>query len=60
MKNAHGCTVNDVVVGLCAGAVRRWLIEHDELPDEPLVAQIPVSALARASRPARSATASFS
>ena len=43
MKNAHGCTVNDVVVGLCAGAVRRWLIEHDELPDEPLVAQIPVS-----------------
>ena len=42
-KNAHGCTVNDVVVSICAGVVRRWLIEHDELPDEPLVAQIPVS-----------------
>ena len=28
---------------LCAGAVRRWLIEHDDLPDEPLVAQVPVS-----------------
>ena len=43
VKNAHGCTVNDVVVSICAGAVRRWLVEHDELPDEPLVAQIPVS-----------------
>src|SRR5579875_752204 len=43
IKNANGCTVNDVVVSICAGAVRRWLVEHDELPEEPLVAQIPVS-----------------
>ena len=43
VKNAHGCTVNDVIVSICAGAVRRWLIEHRELPPEPLVAQIPVS-----------------
>ena len=43
VKNAHGCTVNDVVVSICAGAVRRWLIEHDDLPDDPLVTQIPVS-----------------
>jgi diacylglycerol O-acyltransferase len=42
-KNAHGVTVNDVVVSICAGAVREWLVEHDELPDGPLVAQIPVS-----------------
>lgn len=42
-KNKHGTTVNDVVVSVCAGAVRRWLIEHDDLPDAPLVAQVPVS-----------------
>ena len=31
------------MVAVCAGAVRRWLIDHKELPAEPLVAQIPVS-----------------
>jgi WS/DGAT/MGAT family acyltransferase len=43
VKNEYGATVNDVIVSICAGALRRWLIEHDELPEEPLVAQIPVS-----------------
>jgi diacylglycerol O-acyltransferase len=43
VKSAYGVTVNDVVVAICAGAVRRWLIEHDELPEEPLVTQVPVS-----------------
>ncbi|HVF78952.1 MAG TPA: wax ester/triacylglycerol synthase domain-containing protein, partial [Solirubrobacteraceae bacterium] len=43
VKNVYGCTVNDVVVSICAGAVRRWLLDHDELPEDPLVAQIPIS-----------------
>jgi WS/DGAT/MGAT family acyltransferase len=43
IKNEHGSTVNDVVVSICTGAVRRWLVEHYELPSDPLVAQIPVS-----------------
>jgi WS/DGAT/MGAT family acyltransferase len=43
VKSLYDVTVNDVVVSIAAGAVRRWLIEHDELPDTPLVAQIPVS-----------------
>jgi diacylglycerol O-acyltransferase len=43
VKNEHGVSVNDVVVTICAGAVRRWLTEHRELPRDPLIAQIPVS-----------------
>jgi len=43
VKNVYGVTVNDVVVAICAAAVRRWLIEHQELPADPLVAQVPVS-----------------
>ena len=43
LKNELGITVNDVVVALCATAVRQWLLERDELPDDPLVAMVPVS-----------------
>src|SRR3989440_672057 len=43
VKKACGFTVNDVIVALCAGAVRRWLLEHDELPPQPLVTPVPVS-----------------
>ena len=32
-----------MIVSLAASAVRRWLVEHDELPDQPLVALVPVS-----------------
>ncbi|MFL5845093.1 MAG: WS/DGAT/MGAT family O-acyltransferase [Solirubrobacteraceae bacterium] len=43
VKNAHGCTVNDVVMSICAGATRQMLLEHADLPETPLVAQVPVS-----------------
>jgi WS/DGAT/MGAT family acyltransferase len=43
VKNALGVTVNDVVMALSTGALRRWLIDHDALPDAPLVAAVPVS-----------------
>jgi diacylglycerol O-acyltransferase / wax synthase len=43
VKTAAGATVNDVVMAMCAGALRRWLIDHDALPEGPLVAAVPVS-----------------
>jgi diacylglycerol O-acyltransferase / wax synthase len=43
VKNAFGFSVNDVVMAMSAGALRRWLTDHDALPDVPLVAMIPVS-----------------
>jgi diacylglycerol O-acyltransferase / wax synthase len=47
LKNEMGVTVNDVVVTICATAVREWLLERGELPDEPLVSMIPVSVRAK-------------
>jgi WS/DGAT/MGAT family acyltransferase len=43
VKTANGTTVNDVVVALCTTAIREWLIAHDELPADPLLAMIPMS-----------------
>src|SRR5947209_1985235 len=43
VKNELGVTVNDVVVALCASMLRAWLKKRGELPDEPLVAMVPVS-----------------
>jgi WS/DGAT/MGAT family acyltransferase len=43
IKNATDTTVNDVLVALCARSLRGWLARRGELPDEPLVAMIPVS-----------------
>ena len=40
---ASGTTVNDVMLAMCAGALRTYLLELGELPDKPLVAGVPVS-----------------
>ena len=36
-------TLNDVVLAICASALRRFLLEQDALPERPLVAMIPVN-----------------
>jgi diacylglycerol O-acyltransferase len=43
VKNAFGTSVNDVVLCICAGALRRWLQDKHELPDASMVAAVPVS-----------------
>ena len=43
VAKAAGATINDVVLCLCGGALRRYLQGHDELPDKSLVAGVPVS-----------------
>ncbi|WP_205697958.1 wax ester/triacylglycerol synthase family O-acyltransferase [Conexibacter sp. SYSU D00693] len=43
VKNAMGVKVNDVVMAMCASAVRELLIDLGELPEEPLVAMVPLS-----------------
>jgi diacylglycerol O-acyltransferase len=47
---ATGTTINDVVLAMCAGALRTYLIELDALPEAPLVAMVPVGLNAKQSQ----------
>lgn len=46
---ATGTTINDVVLAMCSGAVRAYLLELGALPDAPLVAMVPVGLNAKES-----------
>ena len=43
IKNKLGVTVNDVVMAICSGALRRYLLARNELPADPMIAMVPVS-----------------
>ncbi|NNF36583.1 MAG: wax ester/triacylglycerol synthase family O-acyltransferase [Saprospiraceae bacterium] len=43
LKNIMETTLNDVLLAICAGALRRYLLEKDELPKIPMVAMVPIS-----------------
>jgi diacylglycerol O-acyltransferase len=47
---ATGTTINDVVLAMCAGAMRTYLLELDALPEAPLVAMVPVGLNAKQSQ----------
>ncbi len=43
IKRAFGTTVNDVVLSIVSGALRRYLEARNEMPDSSLIAAVPVS-----------------
>src|ERR1700712_4092411 len=53
VKNHFGVKVNDVVMALGAGVLRRFLLDRGELPDSTLVAMVPVSVHEKSDRPGR-------
>jgi WS/DGAT/MGAT family acyltransferase len=50
VKKAFGVTVNDVVLAVCAGALRSYLDDRGVLPAKPLVAMVPISVRQQADR----------
>ncbi len=53
VKNQAEVKVNDVVMALCAGALRGYLDERGALPDKPLIAVVPSSVHGQTDRPGR-------
>jgi WS/DGAT/MGAT family acyltransferase len=43
LAKRHGATLNDIVMAVCAGGLRKFLQVRNSLPDEPLQAGVPAS-----------------
>ena len=49
-KAVVGVTINDVILAISAGALRKYLQDKNELPAEPLVAAVPINTRTEADR----------
>jgi diacylglycerol O-acyltransferase len=49
ISKASGTTLNDVVLAMCSGAMRAYLLELDALPDTTLISMVPVGLKAKES-----------
>lgn len=43
IAKALDVTINDIVLAVCSGALREYLISHQSLPNKPLIAMVPAS-----------------
>jgi diacylglycerol O-acyltransferase len=43
LRKVVGGSFNDMILAICAGAIRRYLAEKEKLPLDPLVANVPIS-----------------
>ena len=43
ISDALGVTINDIVLAICSGALREYLIHQNALPKKPLIAMVPAS-----------------
>nr|WP_090277780.1 wax ester/triacylglycerol synthase family O-acyltransferase [Mycolicibacterium komanii] len=53
VKNHFGVKVNDVVMALVSGVLRKYLSDRGKLPENSLVAMVPVSVHEKSDRPGR-------
>ncbi|MCA0133540.1 WS/DGAT/MGAT family O-acyltransferase [Winogradskyella alexanderae] len=43
LRKTMGGSFNDIILAICSGAIRRYLLEKEKLPVHPVVANVPIS-----------------
>ncbi len=50
LRKLMGVSINDLILAICAGAIRRYLQGREKLPLQPLVANVPISIRVKGSK----------